>query len=146
MTLRRKAREHALQLLYQWELTGSSTEAIEENFWRTARTAPQTRAFAHRLFTGAVAAAPEVDQLIARHAKNWRFDRLAAIDRNILRLGVYELRFGSAPAKVVIDEAIELAKSFSDSAAPAFVNGILDAIEKDFTGGAKSARKEGGGN
>ncbi len=145
MTLRRKAREHALQLLYQWELTGNSPAAIEESFWHTARAAPQTRAFAHQLFTGAVTAAPELDKLIAQHSKNWRFDRLAAIDRNILRLGAYELRFATAPAKVVMDEAVELAKSFSDSGGPAFVNGILDAIEKELTGGAKSARKEGGG-
>jgi len=84
MTLRRKAREHALQLLYQWELTGNSPAAIEESFWHTARAAPQTRAFAHQLFTGAVTAAPELDRLIAQHSKNWRFDRLAAIDRNSL--------------------------------------------------------------
>ncbi|HUK54316.1 MAG TPA: transcription antitermination factor NusB [Candidatus Binatia bacterium] len=130
MTLRRKARELALQLLYQWELRAEPPERVEEAFWPGAKAAPKTREFAHRLFTGAVAAAGELDKLISAHATNWRLDRMSAIDRNILRLAVFELRFATAPPRVVLDEAVELAKKFSDDAAPAFVNGVLDAISK----------------
>jgi len=130
MTLRRKARELALQLLYQWDLRGESPEQVEKAFWPGAKAAATTREFAHRLFTGAVAAAPQLDALIERHATNWRLDRMSAIDRNILRLAAFELKFATAPAKVVLDEAVELAKKFSDEAAPAFVNGVLDAILK----------------
>lgn len=137
MTLRRKSREFALQLLYQWDLRGEDPAHLEQNFWKGARATNETRKFAHELFTGAVAAAPELDELITAHAANWRLERMGAIDRSLLRLGVYELRFGTAPPRVVINEAVELAKSFSDAEAPAFVNGILDAINKAFP--AKSA-------
>jgi N utilization substance protein B len=143
MTLRRKARELALQLLYQWELRGKSPEKIEELFWPGARAAEQTYEFAHQLFTGTVAAAVDLDQIIERHATNWRLERMSAIDRNILRLATYELRFGTAPPRVVMDEAVELAKTFSDADAPAFVNGVLDAIGKALEGEAKAAKGEG---
>jgi N utilization substance protein B len=132
MTLRRKSREFALQLLYQWDLRSEDPARLEENFWKSARAAESTRKFAHELFTGAVAAAPEIDKLITAHAANWRLERMGAIDRSLLRLGAYELRFGTAPPKVVINEAVELAKLFSDADAPAFINGILDAINKAF--------------
>ena len=137
MTLRRKSREFALQLLYQWDLRGDEPAGIEENFWKGARATDETRKFAHELFIGAVAAAPELEKLISAHSANWRIERMGAIDRSLLRLGVYELRFGTAPPNVVINEVVELAKSFSDADAPAFVNGILDAINKAFP--AKSA-------
>jgi N utilization substance protein B len=133
MTLRRKSREFALQLLYQWDLRGEDPAQIEENFWKTARAAKETRRFAHELFAGAVAAASELDKLIATQAANWRLERMSAIDRSLLRLAAYELRFGTSPPGVVINEAVELAKSFSDSEAPAFINGILDAIHKKFS-------------
>ena len=137
MTLRRKSREFALQLLYQWDLRGDEPAGIEENFWKGARATDETRKFAHELFIGAVAAAAELDKLISAHSANWRIERMGAIDRSLLRLGVYELRFGTAPPNVVINEVVELAKTFSDADAPAFVNGILDAINKMFP--AKSA-------
>jgi len=131
MTLRRKARELALQLLYQWEVRGESPEKVEEAFWPGAKAAARTREFAHRLFTGAVAAAPQLDALVQLHATNWRLDRMSAIDRNILRLAAFELKFATAPVRVVLDEAVELAKKFSDDAAPAFINGVLDAMGKE---------------
>jgi len=138
MTLRHKGRELALQLLYQWELRGASPELIEEAFWPGAKAAANTREFAHRLFTGAVGCCGQLDALIEAHATNWRLERMSAIDRNILRLATFELRFATAPANVVLDEAVELAKTFSDDGAPAFVNGVLDAIEKAGKQPAKS--------
>jgi N utilization substance protein B len=139
MTLRRKSREFALQLLYQWDQRRESPEIIEEHFWKSARATAETRQFAHQLFVGAAAAAPQLDKLITAHAANWRLERMGAIDRSLLRLGAYELRFATAPPNVVLDEAVELAKSFSDAEAPAFVNGILDAIHKEFSPAADSA-------
>jgi N utilization substance protein B len=130
MTLRHKSREFALQMLFQWDMTRQSPARIEGNFWKTARAAETTRKFAHELFVGAVAQADTADALIAELSANWRLERLAAIDKSILRLAIYEFRFGTAPPKVAIDEALELAKKFSSEDAPAFLNGILDAALK----------------
>lgn len=130
MTLRHKSREFALQMLFQWEMTHQSPARVEQHFWKSARAADSTRKFAHELFVGAVAQADAADVLIAELSANWRLDRLAAIDKSILRLAIYEFRFGTAPPKVAIDEALELAKKFSSEEAPAFLNGILDAALK----------------
>lgn len=130
MTLRHKSREFALQMLFQWDMTRQSPARIEGNFWKTARAADTTRKFAHELFVGAVAEADAADALIAELSANWRIERLAAIDKSILRLAIYEFRFGTAPPKVAINEALELAKKFSSEDAPPFLNGILDAALK----------------
>jgi len=130
MTLRRKSREFALQMLFEWDMTRQKPACVEQHFWKSARAAAETRKFAHQLFEGAVSQAEAADALVAELAENWRLDRLATVDRNILRLAIYELRFGTAPAKVVIDEALELGKKFSSEEAPAFLNGVLDAVGK----------------
>ena len=130
MTLRRKSREFALQMLFEWDMTRQEPARVEKLFWKSARASESTRKFADELFEGAVAQAGAIDQLVEKLAENWRLDRLAAVDRSILRLAIYELRFGTAPPKVVIDEALELAKKFSSAEAPAFLNGILDAAYK----------------
>jgi transcription antitermination protein NusB len=130
MSLRRKAREFAVQMLFQWEMRGEEPAAIEAGFWRAARAEKSTRTFANQLFEGAVAHSASTDELLARHSQNWRLDRMAAMDRNILRLAVYELHARTAPPKVAINEALELAKKFSSAEAAAFINGILDAIHK----------------
>ena len=130
MTLRRKSREFALQMLFEWDVGQQKTGQIAKHFWKSARAAESTREFATQLYEGAVAQAESNDKIIAKLAKNWKFDRLAAVDRNILRLAIYELRNGTAPVKVVLDEAIELAKKFSSAEAPAFLNGVLDAAAK----------------
>ena len=131
MSLRSKAREFALQMLYQWEVSSNNPQQVEEAFWKGARSEKKTRDFANELFEGAVGWATDIDKLLTQHAENWRLDRMAAIDRNILRLGVYELRYrNDAPPKVVISEALALAKKFSDSEGPAFINAILDAVHK----------------
>jgi transcription antitermination protein NusB len=130
MTLRRKSREFALQMLFEWDMTRQKPAHVEQHFWKSARAAEETRKFAHQLFEGAVSQAETTDALVAELSENWRLERLATVDRNILRLAIYELRFGTAPAKVVIDEALELAKKFSSEEAPAFLNGVLDAAGK----------------
>ncbi|HSY59841.1 MAG TPA: transcription antitermination factor NusB [Terriglobales bacterium] len=130
MTLRRKSREFALQMLFEWDMAHQKPSRIEQNFWKSARAAESTRAFADQLFEGAIAKADASDKLIGELSENWKLERIPAVDRNILRLAIYELGAGTAPVKVVIDEALELAKKFSSAEAPAFLNGILDAAQK----------------
>ena len=130
MSLRRKSREFALQMLFEWDMTRQEPARLEKLFWKTARAEASTRQFADELFEGAVGQAGAIDQLVERLSENWRLDRLAAIDRNILRLAIYELRSAATPPRVVIDEALELAKKFSSAEAPGFLNGILDAAFK----------------
>ncbi|HWY26858.1 MAG TPA: transcription antitermination factor NusB [Candidatus Angelobacter sp.] len=130
MTLRRKSREFALQMLFEWDMAHQKPARIKQNFWKLARAAESTRKFADQLFEGAVTEATSSDKLVEKLSENWRLDRLATVDRNILRLAIYELRFGTAPPKVVINEALELAKKFSSADSPAFLNGVLDAAFK----------------
>lgn len=130
MTLRRKSREFALQMLFEWDMTRQDPRRVENNFWKSARAAQQTRKFADQLFEGAVAQSDSNDKLVSDLSENWRFERMATVDRNILRLAIYEFRAGTAPINVVIDEALELAKKFSSAEASAFLNGILDAASK----------------
>src|SRR5262249_44805189 len=105
-SLRSKSRVFAMQMLFQWEVGGiHPPKALEEGFWLMARAEKTTRAFANELFEGAAAQAPELDALLASHTKDWRVERMGAIDRAILRLAAYELKDGKTPPKVVINEA-----------------------------------------
>lgn len=139
MTLRHKSREFALQMLFEWDMTRKKPARVRQHFWKSARAAESTREFADQLFEGAVAESDAADKLVGTLSQNWRLERLAAVDRNILRLAVYELRFATAPVKVVIDEALELAKTFSSEEAPGFLNGILDAANKALEAKQKGA-------
>src|SRR5215469_7657040 len=130
MNLRHKSREFALQMLFQWDLARQKPARIEQQFWKSARASDPTRKFANQLFEGAITESDSSDRLVEKLSENWRLDRLAAVDRNILRLAIYELRSGTAPINVVIDEALELAKKFSSAEAPGFLNGVLDAAAK----------------
>jgi transcription antitermination protein NusB len=130
MSLRHKSREFALQMLFEWDMSHKKPPRVKQHFWKSAKAADSTREFANQLFDGAVAEADAADKLVTKLSENWKFERLATVDRNILRLAIYELRFGTAPVKVVIDEALELAKKFSSEEAPKFLNGILDAANK----------------
>jgi N utilization substance protein B len=128
MSLRHKSREFALQMLFQWEIGRQDPRRIEDGFWRIARSEKTTRAFANELFEGTVAGRSELDALVEARTENWRPERMAVIDRAILRLAAYELRAAKTPPKVVVNEAIELAKKFSSAEAGAFINGILDSL------------------
>jgi transcription antitermination protein NusB len=130
VSLRTKGREFAMQMLFQWEMSKQDPDKLEGKFWRSAKAADNTRDFANQLFEGAAKDVADLDALIVKHTENWRFERLAAIDRAILRLAMYELRAGQTPPKVVLNEAIELAKKFSSDEAAPFVNGVLDAFRK----------------
>jgi N utilization substance protein B len=132
MSLRHKSREYALQMLFQWEMGKQDPAKIETGFWTNARAQKSTREFANQLFENAAARAAELDPIISTHAQNWRIERISAIDRAILRLAISELRTSGTPAKVVLNEAVELAKKFSSEEAAGFINGILDAVVKSF--------------
>jgi transcription antitermination protein NusB len=128
MPQRHKARQYALQMLFQWEIGRQEPLRIEDGFWRIARAEKNTRVFANDLFEGVVKNFAELDAVISAHTDNWRLERLALIDRAILRLGVHELRSGKTPRKVVVNEGVELAKTFSSEDAAGFVNGVLDSV------------------
>jgi N utilization substance protein B len=130
MSLRRKSREFALQMLFEWDMTRKDPKFVEVIFWKSAPAADETRRFANQLFEGSVAQSEKNDELVNRLANNWRPERIATVDRNILRLAIYEIRAGTAPAKVAIDEALELGKKFSSAESPSFLNGVLDAAYK----------------
>ena len=122
-----------MQMLFQWDMSKQDPAKLESNFWREAKAADTTRSFANRLFEGAAKDSAALDELIVKHAENWRFERLAAIDRAILRLAMHELRCSDTPPKVVLNEAVDLAKKFSGEDSGAFVNGILDAFRKSMS-------------
>lgn len=131
MRNRTKSREYALQMLYQLDIRHASAEQILQEFWQTLEATEEIKTFANQLFTGTTQQLGEIDPLITRHADNWALERMAVIDRNIIRLGAYELLHASdVPPKVCINEAIELAKRFGDAESGKFINGILDAIHK----------------
>ena len=132
MSLRTKAREYAMQMLFQSEMSPQDTKKLEAKFWKSAKAADTTREFANALFEGAARDIASLDEQITKNTAeaNWKFERLAAIDRAILRLGIHELRQGETPARVVINESVELAKKFSSEDASAFVNAVLDSVRK----------------
>jgi len=130
VSLRTKSREFAMQMLFQWDISQQDFTKLEARFWKSAKAADKTRLFANMLFEGAAKDSAALDELIGKHAENWRLERLSAIDRAILRLAIYEMRGAETPPKVVLNEAVELAKKFSSEDSGAFVNGVLDAFHK----------------
>lgn len=131
MSSRRKARELALQLLFQTDLIRSDPKEILETFWKVNATSSKNRTYAEFLFLKAFENQAQIDELIGRHAQHWRMERMAVVDRNVLRMAVGELLYGETPQIVVIDQAIEIARKFSTDESTQFVNGILDAIKDE---------------
>ena len=129
---RQLSRQVALQVLYAVDLRGEPSEpsrleafdAVAANF----ELPEGARAFAKELVDGVMGRRAELDAVIAEHARNWRLSRMAAVDRNVLRLATYELVATGTPTSVVLDQAIELARRFGDDPSPGFVNGVLDAV------------------
>ena len=132
---RHRAREAALQMLYQCEVGRAGAHESIVSYW--AGHTPDDigeplREFANRMVRGTLDRREEIDALLTSHAQNWRVERMAVIDRLVLRLAVFEmLTEAETPSKVIINEAIELARSFSGDAAVGFVNGVLDAVRKE---------------
>lgn len=131
MRRRTKSREYALQMLYQVDIRHADWRQILSEFWVEHDAPEEVQAFANRLVAGTAQHQHDIDQLITKHADNWDMKRMAIVDRNILRLGVFELlHLEEVPPTVCINEAIELAKRFGDSETGKFINGILDAVYK----------------
>jgi N utilization substance protein B len=128
-------------MLYQWEVGGAAPDDVMRTYWDEQGPAPpldpRAREFAERLVRGTVSDLRDLDPLIAAAAAHWRLDRMAVVDRLILRLAVYELRRElETPPAVVINEAIELARTFSGDEAASFINGVLDGVRKALAAGA----------
>lgn len=131
MGSRRKARESTLQRLYQRDLAQDSSVDAPDLYWSESEMDEETRRFADRLYTGVCEHWEVLGELVETHSAHWRTSRMAAVDKNILRMAVYELKFcPDIPVKVTINEAVEIAKRFGTAESGAFVNGILDHIAK----------------
>lgn len=132
MRKRTKAREEALKILYQSEITRRPINAANDYYWVQKEKFDKTvRVFSNRIVEGVEQRLEEIDTLVSKYATNWQLKRMAIIDRNILRMGVFELLYAEdIPPKVSINEAVELAKKFGDTESSKFVNGILDKIHK----------------
>jgi N utilization substance protein B len=129
MGVRRRGRELALQMLYQHELAGTSLAEMASRFEDLALAPPQAREFALALVQGVLEHLAEIDRHVSQQAEHWRIERMAAVDRNILRLALYELLYApDTPPAVVIDEAVELAKRYGSEHSGPFVNGVLDGF------------------
>jgi transcription antitermination protein NusB len=132
MGARRKAREYALQMLFQWDITRDLIDSIALSFWENIDEPPAVKEFARQLVKNTVDHVEDIDARIQRHAEHWRLDRMAVVDRNILRLATQEFLYDKeTPKTVVINEAIEIARRYSAQESPQFINGILDSIKKE---------------
>ena len=132
MGSRRKAREAAVQMLYQMDATGIDAAEAVELFWRHLGVDVEHDAFADQLVLGFGRERDAIDEKIRAVSKHWRLERMARVDRNIIRLGAYELlHVVDIPRRVTLNEAVELAKRFGNEESPAFVNGVLDRIADD---------------
>jgi transcription antitermination protein NusB len=134
MGTRRKARECALQMLFAADVTKMSNDVLTQDYWNELgepELDEATREFANRLAVNTLTQLETVDNRVRSRAEHWRIERMAIVDRNVLRLAVYEFLFEQTPHTVVINEALEIARRFSTFEATQFINGILDAIKHD---------------
>jgi N utilization substance protein B len=147
MPARHRSRQRALQVLYQWDMTKRPVEEAIRSFYDTlgadkaaeepveeAEDSPASAgrdAFMEELVTGASEMAPDIDHRIAEKSEHWKLERMPIVDRNILRLAIYEMSRRETPPAVVIDEALELARQFSGEESVPFINGVLDAVHKE---------------
>ncbi|MBZ5571359.1 MAG: transcription antitermination factor NusB [Acidobacteriia bacterium] len=133
MGTRRKSRELVLQMLFQADMGKQTPDQVRRTFWNEHDSVTDdVRGFAEDLFRVATDRSSEVDHLIECHAEHWRMDRMAAVDRNLLRAAVAELMgFPSTPRAVIINEALEIARKFSSPESVQFINGVLDSVGKE---------------
>ncbi len=135
MAARHRSRKRALQVLFEWDLRREPIDRAICNYYETLYSEEQEKKpkpdkFMEELARGTAAQAVEIDKQIETKAANWRLERMAAVDRNILRMAVYELSLNQLPAPIIIDEALELARQFSNHESISFINGVLDAVYK----------------
>lgn len=133
MGIRRQARESALQMLYQIEVSGHQPEEMKKEFWARQEMADvKLKEFSESLVDGVLAQKETIDGLISQNATHWRLNRMPVVDRNLLRLAVFELKeCKDVPLKVILNEAIEIAKKFGSEESHTFINGVLDKVAKE---------------
>ncbi len=139
MGTRRKSREMALQMLFQSDMGKQAPDQVRKTFWAERKTVEQdVRGFADDIFRTGTDRGEEIDALIEKHAENWRMERMATVDRNVLRTAVAEfLAFPKTPRPVIINEALEIARKFSSPESVHFINGVLDSVARDLGESAK---------
>lgn len=144
---RRKAREYALQALYMYESVQADKDVLLLLEWVDRDISEDIRDFSTTLIKGTIENLPEIDELINRHSRNWKFERISPVDKSILRISIYALcNIQSIPYAVTIDEGIELAKMYGGENSSQFINGILDAIKKKELQPGKEERAGGDSN
>lgn len=131
-------------MLYELDMSSGALNKVILNFWTDSEMDDETRVFANDLVKGVVAEKEKIDSVLSEHSTNWKISRMAAVDKNILRMATYELmHMTDIPVKVTINEAVEIAKRFGTAESGAFVNGILDniarVVAKDFAAGGTGA-------
>jgi N utilization substance protein B len=133
MPSRRRARQRALQILFLWDARRQPVEDVIDAYYDALYSEEKLERdeFVAALVRGTVEHVAEVDAQITKHAEHWRMERMPAVDRNILRLAVYEMGRVGTPAAVAIDEALELARKFSNEESVQFINGVLDAVHRE---------------
>jgi N utilization substance protein B len=136
MGTRRKSRELALQMLFQADMGKQNPDEVRQTFWRErGDVGADVQSFAEDLFRVATGRAAEIDGMIEGHAEHWRMERMAAVDRNLMRAAVAELlAFPTTPRAVIINEALEIARKFSSPESVQFINGVLDSVGKELEG------------
>ena len=147
MAARHRSRQRALQVLYQWDMTKRPVSEAISAFYSTLYSEeneqkPSRDKFMEELATGTSEMADDIDHRIREKSENWKLDRMPIVDRNILRMAIYEMSRAETPAAVVIDEALELARKFSGEESVPFINGVLDAVRKQ---GAPAGKRNDGG-
>lgn len=143
MAARHRSRKRALQVLFEWDMRREEIDRAIQHYYDSLYSEEQEKQpkpdkFMEELARGTASQAEEIDRQIEARSANWRLERMAVVDRNILRLAIYELSRAEVPAVVIIDEAIELARQFSNQESLSFINGVLDAVYKQAKGAGSS--------
>ena len=144
MSSRHRARERSLQILFQWDARRDPIDQAISAFYdglysEQSESKPLPDEFVERLVRGVVDNIADIDRRLAAHAEHWRIERMPAVDRNVLRLAIYEMMALGTPPPVAIDEAIELARRFSGEDSVQFINGVLDAVKREIEGANASS-------
>ena len=146
MGKRRKSRESTLQILFQLEFDDSDPDRVIKQFWKGKKVSREIKEYSLYLIKGVTSHQDSIDRIIQSASEHWRISRMAVVDRNILRMAVFELLYAEGlPAAIVINEAIEVAKKFSSDQAAQFINGILDALRKQSDAAKESLKEEENG-
>ena len=145
MGTRRRARELAMQALFYMDINNDSSQELVERFCQNFSPSPKTMPFFLKLVSGVLEAKPEIDVLIERFSKNWKINRMSLVDRNVMRIAIYELLYCmDIPSKVSINEAVDVGKKFGSEESGAFINGIIDSIRMALDQGDIPGHKEAG--